>query len=176
MVVITIISVLSAVAVGAFNENRKGARDAKRIQELKTIATVLELELLERGGTFDCAKGIKIEVGYASTAAIPNCADQLLIESIISANFSTTPHDPSGPGNADYFYYVDNHTCGTQPDGVFLFTNMEVEGNSNRDLVCDPDNGVGGSTTWDLGTNNQGYYLRKGAEERFPYVIRLSSS
>lgn len=168
MVVITIIGILAAAAFANFNDARKQARDAQRIQELKMIAEAFELMLIDHGGTVDCGAGVKIEGGVdeinVGTGAATNCNDLDLIQDTISDYFQQTPHDPLGPGDDRYFYYFDYHGCGGgEPNKWLVYGGMELEGSSNRDQVC--------SAT---GSNNQGYYFEDGSSNAtYPYVISI---
>ena len=110
IVVVSIITILATSGILALNEIRQDARDARRIEELQTIAKVFALELVEEGRAFECQHGVKIELDYYENLdQLPppstNCADRDEIEAMLREYFGgRVPHDPLGPGDTEYFY------------------------------------------------------------------------
>ncbi len=52
LVVVSIISILTSIALGTFNESRKSARDANRITDMKSISNALELYATSNSGDY----------------------------------------------------------------------------------------------------------------------------
>lgn len=78
LVVISIIGILSTLAVVSLNDARGKARDAKRISDIKQVQTALELFLADRNGypvgndlTLGAGTGVSLSetAGFAATAA-----------------------------------------------------------------------------------------------------------
>lgn len=66
LVVISIIGILSTLAVVSLNDARGKARDAKRISDIKQVQTALELYLADRNG-YPAANDLTLGAGTGAT-------------------------------------------------------------------------------------------------------------
>ncbi len=106
LVVITIIGMLSTIAIVSLNSSRVKARDTKRLADLKQISTALELYLGDNGHypittTFACLDC----TSYINTPILTPAAANLT--AAIAPYLAKAPVDPLGVGNSDqgYLYY-----------------------------------------------------------------------
>ncbi len=102
LVVISIIGLLSSVAVVSLNSSRVKARDAKRLADMKQIMTALELYNSVNGyyplSDFDGCGGW--DVGNR---------DLPLLNGLMNGIMDNPPRDPTATGTcAGYFYYRYN--------------------------------------------------------------------
>jgi prepilin-type N-terminal cleavage/methylation domain-containing protein len=98
LVVIAIIGLLATLAVVALNSARVGARDAKRLADVRQIATALELYNDNHGGyptqTSIAELGVELRcLGSGGFSATLNCPNPYM--AVI----------PAGPGNPGSGYY-----------------------------------------------------------------------
>ncbi|MBI4122709.1 MAG: type II secretion system protein [Parcubacteria group bacterium] len=127
LVVISIIGILSTLAVVSLNDARTKARDAKRISDVKQIQTALELYLADRNGY---AVGNALVLGGAGAGSLSQ-----------NSGFSDTsggtvymgnvPANPT-PGGANYTYtsYTNSSktsVCSASPCAWYEIT-FELEG------------------------------------------------
>lgn len=146
LVVVSIIALLSSIAVASLNTTRAKARDAKRVADLKNISTALELYYDKYGQ-------------YLSGAFSTNSYASDLITSGLT-EFMTVPKDPlnravvgSGGGYGYYYasgYYPTSATvavAGGSTERYILATQLEQSG-----LPVITVAGVAGG--WNNNTNN----------------------
>ena len=97
LVVIAIMGIFSSVVLSSLAPAREKARDAKRLQDLNSIRTALEL-YYEANGQYPALRA------YTTT---DNCGfNWCVLETTLAPYLSVFPRDPSGPG-ATYVYYYD---------------------------------------------------------------------
>jgi type II secretion system protein G len=122
LVVIAIIGILSSVVLASMNSARKKSRDSRRQQELKSLATALELFFDKQGAYPISTTAATIQTALVVSGASNDIVDLGFIQSL--------PDDPSSSG--DYYYMSDTNgttyclgavlevgsassTCGTSP-------------------------------------------------------------
>ena len=172
IIVVAIISLLaSAGGLVAYQGSRERARDTQRINDLERIALAAEAYRQEYGRYPDCENGIAIESGGVTKSAASSCVDGATFHSYIQVLFGEIPHDPLGPGNADYFYYYDLHNCtdtaGGNTRAVKVFAANMERTPSNYTTVCS-----GGGAGNDGGFNNTTAYGGT-KNPSIPYAIIL---
>lgn len=86
LVVISIIGILSSVVLGSLNTAREKSRDAKRKQDMKTIANALQLYYDANGGSF--ANLLSLDGTTASVSG----------QTFTQAYYFSTPSYPTGSG------------------------------------------------------------------------------
>lgn len=127
LVVISIIGILSTLAVVSLNDARAKARDAKRISDIKQVQTALELFLADRNGY---PAGNDLILGAGDGTALSQTAG-------FAATLSGTtymgkvPSNPA-PSGADYKYtsYTSSaktSVCASVPCAWYEIT-FELEG------------------------------------------------
>jgi type II secretion system protein G len=101
LVVIAIIGLLATLAVVAFGNARKKARDAKRLSDMTQIQKALEL-YKDDNGRYPAITGDSCCNGWDQGP----CAGDPFINSLVTAGFmGSVPTDPSGgTGNGCYGY------------------------------------------------------------------------
>lgn len=120
LVVIAIIGILSSVTLIGLNSARKQGRDARRLTDLKQVATALEL-YFQQNSTYP--KGVTAWSGTTGTT----------LKTILSS-FGTIPDDPLCPGGGtcsawtNYTYACDS-TCTNYVLRARLETNHSVLAN-----------------------------------------------
>lgn len=173
LVVTTIIAILATASFMAFDQARAEARDARRIEDLQSLAKVFALHMVETEQVFDCERGVVLEPSMRELHGTGNCVDIAEIEALLLQYLGEVPTDPFGAGHERYFYYYDYHACDGMSAKYILFAAMENETNSNREVVC-PAREV---TAANLGgTNNQGWYNYNPSlgVENFPRVVQIN--
>ena len=119
LVVITIIGILSTVALVSLNSARVKARDARRLADIRQVALGLEFCYNETGK-------------YVSASSFPNIGQALACGGTTFIN--AVPGDPKG---GEYFYGVDNDS---NPQKYVLGAGLEST--SNPSLGTDTDGTV----------------------------------
>lgn len=178
LVVITIIALLASIATFSYVRSVQRANDAKRMQDVQSIAGAIDLFRAKYGRFPDCAQGIVIEPGTrsfytpndpaepayevdSSSGSPIGCADRRELLTFLETYFVEIPADPLGPGNDNYYYYYDSNRVCPEPGNpaVVFAANMEIRDNSNRDVVCNTASG------------NDGYFLTNPVgDPNYPYV------
>mgnify|MGYP001585339710 CR=1 FL=1 len=105
LVVISIISLLSSMILAVFNTARGRARDARRISDLKSIATALELYFDDNVGYPAPAQGLGNWSGHCD----PWGNNDTYITGI-SRYLATLPRDPRFDSNTLCYAYNSNGT------------------------------------------------------------------
>jgi prepilin-type N-terminal cleavage/methylation domain-containing protein len=96
LVVIAIIGILSSVVLASMNSARKKSRDSRRQQDLKGLATALEL-------SFDSAGAYPTAATVGGTRVVP-ATGASVVAALVSGGFlSTLQDDPLGTQNYYYF-------------------------------------------------------------------------
>jgi len=116
LVVIAIIGILSATVLVSLNTARGKARDAKRLSDIRQVATALQLYYLDNGR-------YPIRAGWMGTT--PGCYGGLanpndVIPGLVPKYLPSMPQDPSPSGSYCYLYTTSS-TNGT--DYKFLVYN-----------------------------------------------------
>lgn len=136
LVVITIIAILSVVAYTAVGGNTVKARDSKRIQDLSTIQSALELYFVEFSAYPNSPLTIGANTGSPNTNLIPR------------KYLSTIPQDPKQPVT-DYYYNVvgQGYVLGAvlENDGIVGNYKSYVVGNLDSGFVNDGNDNPAGS-------------------------------
>ena len=138
IVVVTIISLLSAVGYSYLSDSRASARDNVRKTEVQQIALALRAYADTHGADVDCNGGIKIDGNTTpETIGGSSCPDGVQLLTFLETHFDSVPIDPLGPGNNDHYYYFDGaHNCMTSGAAPLVYAvNLEVN-NSNAGQVC----------------------------------------
>lgn len=119
LVVIAIIGIIASVVMVSVQEAKKKSRDTARIAEIDQIQVALRIYTDMNGRSIDCFSGMKIDGQsvYNESDSLGGgngrtCNDGTSILTFLQQHLSKVPHDPLGPGNKDYYYYLDTtHMC-----------------------------------------------------------------
>ncbi len=139
MIVISIISVLTTIAAVSYSTYREKARDRVRLVEVEHLAVAMRLYIEQFGADIDCTGGLKIDGSLTpETLGVSTCDDGAQILQFIKDDLNIIPHDPLGPGNADYYYYYDSeHLCGDNGATVPMVFASNLESDKSNVLeVC----------------------------------------
>ena len=96
LVVISIIVLLSAVAMGSFGLVQRKARDSRRMSDVQSIAKALASFVITSGGLFP----------VSTTPITITGTDGFSVMLINSGAINAIPHDPASP-RLDYTYQSD---------------------------------------------------------------------
>lgn len=112
LVVIAIIGILSSVVLASLNSARAKARDAKRMSDLKSIETALNLYYSDYGsypstGSID---NVYMDLGCDGTAVSPDAKTADWIPGLSPLYMSKLPQDPS-----------PNNSVGVAPKGCYMY-------------------------------------------------------
>ncbi len=118
MVVVLIIGILASIVIVNVNNSRINARDAKRVQDLDTINSVLQMYADANNGQYPGLAGTG-DARVRSIGASGAWLDWPALASSLTVYIQTLPKDPIN--NSTYFYgYIGN------PSGYKIFaTKME---------------------------------------------------
>ncbi len=137
LIVIVVIAILAAISIVAYNGVQQRARNAQRVQDIKTIAKAVELYFIDNGSLPNslCSLGVgcKINSGWNTTA---DASWQNLESQLVPKYISSLPKDPqastatsagiSGGQNYDFFTGLSSSGfwCTTSPNNspIFLIT------------------------------------------------------
>ncbi len=111
LVVVTIISILSTVVLGSVGQATGSARDAERLNDIRTIKQALELFHVEHGRYPGLTDGVA-ECGEEGFIGVGNPIDDVLREYI-----SEVPRDPMHDGVNFFYAYDARHMYAPEPDG-----------------------------------------------------------
>lgn len=132
LIVIVIIAILAAITLVAYNNIQARARDAQRMQDIKTLAKALEEYYIDHNSYPTCGGSTSINNGWCTTAdaSWPNLMTSL------SPYISKLPSDPiskqepagafpwNDSGGYDYSYIATSGYCGinpsTQPPQMYI--------------------------------------------------------
>lgn len=156
LVVIAIIGLLASVVLASLNSARIKSRDAKRLQEIQSVRTALEMFYSDNGRLPDSNDGLND--GWYTIGVWDNALDAALEN---GGYFSQTPSDPSSDIDSAvyaYFYDAANDDCDTDGDGIhddpaILFVyNLESDSTlRNHEQVC--------GTLWENNLANESAYI-----------------
>ncbi|MFH1077879.1 MAG: prepilin-type N-terminal cleavage/methylation domain-containing protein [Patescibacteria group bacterium] len=147
LVVIAIIGLLATIGMVAFGGARSKARDAKRLADMKTIATALEMYKLENGRYPDPMN----EFGGMDVSNIGNN----FLPGLSAGGF--LPRDVLDPTNDTthcyfyYRYYPDWHYCNDATFYILGVTNFEATTNphpNNPHFECPGRNWTAEGASW----------------------------
>ena len=93
LVVVSIVGVLSSAAMAPFNEARKKGRDAKRVTELKSIQSSLQLYADDNGGCYPDGSWLIYYFGELSSTNYKYITKALYDKMINENNYSSSPTD-----------------------------------------------------------------------------------
>jgi type II secretory pathway pseudopilin PulG len=133
LVVIAIIALLSSVVLASLNSARAKARDAKRLQDINSIRTALELYASDHSGSFPNIN--------AAELTTPNWT--LFVNTLVSGGYmSEVPADPTLGGSYQYVYEGSpgvGYGCEGTADGIPILYAETMETGSKTNT--DPCNG-----------------------------------
>ena len=122
MVVIAIIGLIAAVALGLFSRPKANSRDARREKDMKEVSTALGLYINQVGTYPICTLGSLVDAAACSGESL---------ETILRAGgaVSATPHDPLDNGDctgfsASSFRYCYESSTGTD---YALYYHLETD-------------------------------------------------
>jgi len=134
LIVIVVIAILAAISVVAYSGIQQRARNAQRIQDVKTIAKAIELYYAENGilpnSQCSLGAGCKINSGWNTTA---DASWQNLESQLVPKYISSLPKDPqastatsagiSGGQNYDFLANTASPAfwCSTSPNGSLMY-------------------------------------------------------
>jgi prepilin-type N-terminal cleavage/methylation domain-containing protein len=99
LVVIAIIGILSSVVLASMNSARKKSRDSRRMQDLKGLATALEL-------SFDQAGAYPVAATSGGTRIVPTTGTSVL-NALVTGSFLSQLQDDPLPTASNYHYISD---------------------------------------------------------------------
>ena len=141
LVVIAIIGLLSSVVLASLDTARAGARDAKRIADMKQLRAAFELFYGDYGRYPSNVDGLSSSGSFIGDGAT--------IDTLLEPYISPIPRDPRHDGTTYYYAYDYTHCITGRPSGpVFGFYEAE-----NQDDIKDDTNNCGG----DMGLNVADY-------------------
>ena len=128
LIVIAIIGILASIVLVSLNSARLKARDAKRLQEIKSIQTALEVYYIAYGqypdSDYDGCGGW--DIGNQSYPFISNLASFL---------GQAIPRDPIKTGNCDgyryYRYGAGSYGCDINSGAFYVLGITDMEGSGN---------------------------------------------
>lgn len=146
LVVISIIGVLSSIILGSLSDARASARDARRLSDIKTIQTALEVYALQNNGLY------------------PNTNNWSTLESLLGENL---PEDPinetgstaSGFYNYSYFSFINATYCANRAY-VLVFNLEKKNGDGANDGIrlcfASPNNPITYNNAFVVGVDGEG--------------------
>ncbi|MBY0328590.1 prepilin-type N-terminal cleavage/methylation domain-containing protein [Patescibacteria group bacterium] len=166
LVVIAIIGILAAVILASLNTARAKARDARRISDIRTIQTALEMYYSDNGsypisnGASGCATYTTVPNNSWCNSAQKNSNGRWIANGALAPYLAQDPVDPqpdtllvwNDGSNSDggaYFYlaldYVDSGCAAGQK--YFLIAGMEIVSNrKNTYKACNGSTYTAGGT------------------------------
>lgn len=144
LIVVAIIAILASIVLVGLGPTQQSGRDARRISDLHSIQTALELYYNKCGYYPGAAQAGVTCAAYAAG----NNTYASMVTAIKGSAIGVTsiPNDPSGGGT----YYYSSFTSGATPGGTYtLGTTLENANNSVANGYSAPANapaGIPGST------------------------------
>lgn len=121
LVVISIMGLMASAILASLVNARANARDKGRVDAMVQMRTALQLYESDHGYYPREADGANGNVGSNQTFL-----------NMIGRYMQGTTTDPSGVGNATFYYYYDGSAvCGTETDAILFARQMDVSSNSN---------------------------------------------
>lgn len=162
LVVIAIIGLLASIVLASLNTARAGARDAKRLAELRQIQTALERFYIANGRYPAEASPDNANTGATGTIC-SGCSGG--INALLAPYMSGVPTDPINDAT-HYYYYDGRHNCPNypgQPVAILFAAHMESPSNSNYATTLSTTCGSGlGSEGRNSGTQSRNIILGPG--------------
>lgn len=123
IVVVALLGLIASAILASLTDAQREARDKRRIADLKSIEQALQLYYSENNA-----------YPTESSGANGNMSTNAVFKTLMQKHIAGTPIDPTGIGNATYYYYYDgNHNCGGQAQVVIFARQMDKANNSNYD-------------------------------------------
>ena len=136
LITISIIAVLSTVAITVYSMAHKNARDGKRIGDIKQIQLALE-QYYAANKAYPQPASCPLGSGGCS---IPPYDGTVFNDLKSYYQAGTNPRDPLATGSYNYVYYINNTTC-TTPKYVLCATlENSSSGNTGLPLPGSPYN------------------------------------
>jgi len=113
LVVISIIALLSSVVLSSLNTARAGARDAKRLSELRQVRTALALYASSNGGLYPSTgslHNVYVDPGCSQTLTAPDVKTANWVPGLVPTYISSLPQDPKPTTNGGCYMYSSNGT------------------------------------------------------------------
>jgi prepilin-type N-terminal cleavage/methylation domain-containing protein len=112
LVVIAIIGILSAVVLASLNTARAGARDAKRLADMRSLQTALELYALDHNGAYPSTGvgGVNYRANCPSYGGYPTSGSNGWIPNLAPTYISVLPTDPNPILPGFCYLYTSNGT------------------------------------------------------------------
>jgi len=145
LVVIAIIGLLSSLILASLSTARAKGRDAKRMADLKQLATAMQF-FYDDNGYYPKESGGSN--GYVGEGAG--------LDALLNAYLSDIGVDPLGPSNNTYYYYYDgNQTCtgGAYSSIAVIFAATMETTSGNGSNFCSSwggEGGAGGANAWHI--------------------------
>lgn len=144
LVVIAIISLLSSVVLASLSGARASARDTRRKQDLRQIEQALQ-QYYNDHGHWPCEDASDADCSGQSTDANGRVGEGAGLDSLLSSYMQSVPTDPSGPGDADRYYYYDGmQWCDGSFYAVVFAHKLETQSGNGSEL-CSNWGGEGGA-------------------------------
>ncbi len=144
LVVISIIGILSTLAVVSLNNARVKARDAKRVSDIKQLQTALELYASDSNG-YPAASDLTLGSGAGATLS----KDGGFAATVSGTTYMGKVPANATPGGSDYQYSsftssAASTSCGTAPCPWYqvTFTLEEVTGSLSAGAHTADPNGI----------------------------------
>ena len=142
LVVISIIGILSTLAVVSLNNARVKARDAKRVSDIKQVQTALELYLSDKDG-YPAGSDLTLGSGAGKTLSKDNGLAETTAGTVYMSQLPANPL----PGGVDYKYNSFTSSsavtaCGASPCPWYQITFEIEESVAGLDIgahVADPN-------------------------------------
>ncbi|TXG78350.1 type II secretion system protein [Candidatus Dojkabacteria bacterium] len=136
LITISIIAILSTVAITVYTNAQKNARDGKRIEDIKQIQLALE-QYYALNKAYLQPSSCPIGGGGCS---IPPSDGTVFndIKSFYQSN--SNPRDPLSTGSYNYVYYINNTTCNTPKYVLCATLENSSSGNTALPLPGSPYN------------------------------------
>lgn len=144
LVAISIIAIISAVGITSYTQAQKLARDAKRKQDLRSIAQALQIYKLKYG-RYPCSHWQADNQAYTpwiqdTGTGVPNTPCQNATTNHLDSNYiATLPKDPLSTGgvpwaatNDGYHYHYRAYECYTNGDFFILMAQLENKNDPER--------------------------------------------
>lgn len=177
LIVIAIIGILSSIVLTSLTDGRQKALDSKRIQDLRSISTALQMfaSIYDRmpnnyncdgvfcpigGGDFGaCDNTIPNNVGVNPLNYMPQAYDLSMQELVTAGLLPSIPHSPSPGKGYCYFNFGGWNPIYRNTVGVVVMTDLESYplSTTGRPPSCRPFNSVGAQ--WCETTNSKLYCL-----------------
>ena len=147
LIVIIVVAILAAITLVTYNGIQQRARDSQRLQDVKSIAKIMELFYTENGyypnATTYTPGSTTLNAAWASTAD----ASWANLETVLKPYAAKLPRDPISTPNGDtrstgiynYQIFVNQSTyCNVAPGQVYII-NYRLESSAQADNLLGAD-------------------------------------